>query len=281
MLILRETNTLCPRSALCPGLSGEDRGMSLFAVLMLGRSNDKEHRMKNVFVQWVLLGGLLICAVASGAEQDGADPLKLETTRDKASYSLGVKFGEAFGQGKDLLDIDIVVRALRDVYEGRDLAMDMDDVNRTFAGFQQAMRKRIMEAAKVAGESAKADGEAFLAANAGKEGVIVLDSGLQYKVLEDGAGATPTRADTVKTHYRGTLVDGTEFDSSYARGTPAEFPVTQVIGGWTEALLLMREGAKWELYIPSDLAYGPRGAPPKIPPHAALVFQIEVLEIVK
>lgn len=237
--------------------------------------------MKNVFVQWVLVGVLLVSVAASGAEQDDAKPLKLETTRDKASYSLGVKFGEAFGQGKDLLDIDIVVRALRDVYEGRDLAMDMDDVNRTFAGFQQAMRKRIMEAAKVAGEAAEADGEAFLAANAGKEGVIVLDSGLQYKVLEDGAGATPTRADTVKTHYRGTLVDGTEFDSSYARGTPTEFPVTQVIGGWTEALLLMREGAKWELYIPSDLAYGPRGAPPKIPPHAALVFQIELLEIVK
>lgn len=237
--------------------------------------------MKNVFVQWVLVGVLLVSVAASGAEQDGAKPLKLETTRDKASYSLGVKFGEAFGQGKDLLDIDIVVRALRDVYEGRDLAMDMDDVNRTFAGFQQAMRKRIMEAAKVAGEAAEADGEAFLAANAGKEGVIVLDSGLQYKVLEDGAGATPTRADTVKTHYRGTLVDGTVFDSSYDRGESAEFPVTQVIGGWTEALLLMREGAKWELYIPSDLAYGPRGAPPKIPPHAALVFQIELLEIVK
>lgn len=237
--------------------------------------------MKNVFVQWVLVGVLLVSVAASGAEQDGAKPLKLETTRDKASYSLGVKFGEAFGQGKDLLDIDIVVRALRDVYEGRDLAMDMDDVNRTFAGFQQAMRKRIMEAAKVAGEAAEADGEAFLAANAGKEGVIVLDSGLQYKVLEDGAGATPTRANTVKTHYRGTLVDGTVFDSSYDRGEPAEFPVTQVIRGWTEALQLMQEGAKWELYIPSDLAYGSRGAPPKIPPNAALVFQIELLEIVK
>ncbi len=170
--------------------------------------------------------------------------------------------------------MDTVVRALRDVYEGRDLLMDMDDVNRTFAGFQQTMRKRITEAGRT-------DGEAFLAANAKKEGVVVLPSGLQYKVLVAGSGATPMTANTVKTHYRGTLLDGTEFDSSYKREEPTEFPVTQVIRGWTEALLLMQVGAKWELYIPSNLAYGSRGAPPMIPPNAALVFQIELLEIVK
>lgn len=126
----------------------------------------------------------------------------------------------------------------------------------------------------------KAEGETFLAANAKKDGVTVLPSGLQYKVITEGTGATPTTADRVTTHYRGTLVDGTEFDSSYKRGQPATFGVTKVIRGWTEALLLMKEGAKWELYIPYAMAYGERGRP-SIPPYSALIFEIELISIVK
>jgi FKBP-type peptidyl-prolyl cis-trans isomerase len=138
------------------------------------------------------------------------------------------------------------------------------------------------QAAKQAKEASEglAKGNAYLAANRTKEGVIVLPSGLQYKVITEGTGNTPVATDKVKTHYRGTLIDGTEFDSSYKRGTPAEFPVTGVIKGWVEALQLMKEGGKWELYIPANLAYGSR-ARPTIPANSALVFEIELIEIVK
>jgi FKBP-type peptidyl-prolyl cis-trans isomerase FklB len=126
---------------------------------------------------------------------------------------------------------------------------------------------------------AKAEGERFLAENAKKPGVVTLPSGLQYKVLQDGTGAVPTKRSTVTTHYKGTLIDGTEFDSSYSRGQPASFGVTQVIAGWTEALQLMKVGAKWELYLPSGLAYGPRGAGGDIGPNEALIFLIELLAV--
>ena len=128
-------------------------------------------------------------------------------------------------------------------------------------------------------EKNKKEGEEFLAKNREKEGVITLESGLQYKVIKEGNGPTPTVANKVKTHYRGRLIDGTEFDSSYKRGQPATFPVTGVIKGWTEALLLMNVGSKWELYIPYDLAYGEQGRPPKIPPASTLIFEIELLGI--
>lgn len=126
---------------------------------------------------------------------------------------------------------------------------------------------------------AKADGEKFLAENAKKPGVTVLPSGLQYKILKDGTGASPTRKSSVTTHYRGTLINGKEFDSSIARNEPATFGVTQVIAGWTEALQLMKVGSKWELYLPSQLAYGPRGAGADIGPNEALIFQVELLAI--
>ena len=126
-------------------------------------------------------------------------------------------------------------------------------------------------------EANQAEGEAFLTANAAKEGVVSLDSGLQYKVLVEGTGDTPQSSDTVSVHYRGTLLDGTEFDSSHSRGKPASFPVTGVISGWTEALQLMKEGAKWELYIPASLAYGARGSSGVIGPNATLIFEVELL----
>jgi FKBP-type peptidyl-prolyl cis-trans isomerase FklB len=127
----------------------------------------------------------------------------------------------------------------------------------------------------------KVAGEKFLAENAKKAGVVTRPSGLQYKVITDGTGAMPTKSSIVSTHYRGTLINGTEFDSSYARNEPCSFGVTQVIAGWTEALQLMKVGAKWELYIPSKLAYGPRGAPPDIGPNETLIFQVELLAIVR
>jgi FKBP-type peptidyl-prolyl cis-trans isomerase FklB len=132
---------------------------------------------------------------------------------------------------------------------------------------------------KKTGEMNKKEGETFLAGNKKKEGVVTLPSGMQYKVMKQGSGKKPKLTDTVTTHYKGTLIDGTEFDSSYRRGQPVSFPVNGVIAGWTEALQLMEEGAKWQLFIPSPLAYGEKGAGPQIGPHATLIFEVELISV--
>jgi len=144
---------------------------------------------------------------------------------------------------------------------------------------QTEVRKQQMEKMQVAAEANKKQGDEFLAANKAKEGVVTLPSGLQYKVLQQGTGPKPTATDSVVCNYRGTLVDGTEFDGSYKRGQPATFPVSQVVKGWTEALQLMPIGSKWQLFVPADLAYGPRGKPPVIGPNATLIFEIELISI--
>jgi FKBP-type peptidyl-prolyl cis-trans isomerase FklB len=145
--------------------------------------------------------------------------------------------------------------------------------------FQQQVMAQQQQKAATEGDRNKADGAAFLAKNKQIQGVQTLPSGVQYKVLKQGAGATPKAADTVTTHYRGSLIDGTVFDSSYDRGEPASFGVTQVIKGWTEVLQLMKVGDKWQVFIPSDLAYGPQGRPPKIAPNAVLIFEMELLDV--
>jgi len=160
------------------------------------------------------------------------------------------------------------------------MAMTRDQMRQVMTTFRQQMMAKQKQRQQVDGAKNLAMGKAFLEANGKKEGVKVLPSGLQYKVIKKGTGKTPTAADKVKTHYRGTLIDGTEFDSSYKRNAPAVFGVTQVIKGWTEALQLMKEGAKWQLYIPANLAYGERGRP-GIPPNSTLIFDIELLEVVK
>jgi FKBP-type peptidyl-prolyl cis-trans isomerase FklB len=147
------------------------------------------------------------------------------------------------------------------------------------AAFQKEMMAKQQELAKRLGEKNKKEGEAFLSENRKKEGIKALPSGLQYKVVKAGTGKKPKSTDTVTTHYRGTLIDGTEFDSSYRRGQPASFPVSGVIAGWTEALQLMEEGAKWQLFIPPNLAYGERGAGSQIGPNATLIFEIELISI--
>jgi FKBP-type peptidyl-prolyl cis-trans isomerase FklB len=147
------------------------------------------------------------------------------------------------------------------------------------AAFQKEMMAKQQELAKRLGEKNKKEGEAFLSENRKKEGIKALPSGLQYKVVKAGTGKKPKSTDTVTTHYRGTLIDGTEFDSSYRRGQPASFPVSGVIPGWTEALQLMEEGAKWQLFIPPNLAYGERGAGSQIGPNATLIFEIELISI--
>ena len=178
------------------------------------------------------------------------------------------------------VNLELLVQGLKDALAGTKLALSKDEMTKTYTGWQQKMRAK--QAAKKAKEAAEnlAAGTAYLEANKAKEGVKVLPSGLQYKVVTEGTGNTPTADDKVKTHYRGTLIDGSEFDSSYKRNKPAEFGVKGVIKGWTEALQLMKEGGKWELYIPANLAYGQRGRP-GIPGNSTLIFEIELLEIVK
>jgi FKBP-type peptidyl-prolyl cis-trans isomerase FklB len=159
------------------------------------------------------------------------------------------------------------------------MLMTDEEMQQTMMAFQQQMQARQMEKMKTVADKNKADGATFLAENKAKEGVVTLESGLQYKVIENGQGKKPVATETVVCNYRGTTIDGKEFDSSYKRGEPASFPVGGVIKGWTEALQLMNVGAKWELYIPSDLAYGDRGAGGSIAPGSTLVFELELLGI--
>ena len=158
--------------------------------------------------------------------------------------------------------------------------MTDEEVRETLTALSVGLKEKAMAKRKEAGAASIKEGKEFLDANKKKEGVVTLPSGLQYKVIKAGTGAVPKATDTVKTHYRGTLISGTEFDSSYKRNEPAEFPVGGVIKGWTEALQLMKTGSKWQLYIPSELAYGENGAGADIPPNAVLTFDIELLEIV-
>ena len=209
-----------------------------------------------------------------------ATGISLETEMEKVSYIIGTQIARNFKTQDIDVNVDSLAQGIKDALAGTKLALSEAEMKTVYSGWQRRMKAQ--QAAKQAKEASEglAKGNAYLAANRTKEGVIVLPSGLQYKVITEGTGNTPVATDKVKTHYRGTLIDGTEFDSSYKRGTPAEFPVTGVIKGWVEALQLMKEGGKWELYIPANLAYGSR-ARPTIPANSALVFEIELIEIVK
>ena len=206
-----------------------------------------------------------------------ATALALTTQKQKNSYALGMSVGIGFQkQGIDkFVDSALVIRGVRDALGGAKTAMTEDEMK---AALQQLRHEwQATQDAKVK-EAAK-EGEAFLAANKSKDGVKVLPDGLQYKVLTEGNGPKPTATDTVTVNYRGTLIDGKEFDSSYKRGQPTSFPVGGVIKGWTEALQLMPVGSKWQLFIPADLAYGDRGAGSDIAPGATLIFEVELLSI--
>jgi len=210
-----------------------------------------------------------------------AAPLTLKTPKDKASYAIGVNIGK--GLHRDSVDVDpaILMRGLRDALSGGKTQMTDDEVKAAMVALQADLRKKTEAKMAIEGEANKKAGDAFLAANKAKEGVTALPDGLQYKILQTGTGPKPTAADTVVCNYKGTLLDGTEFDSSYKRGQPATFPVGQVIKGWTEVLQLMPVGSKWEVFIPSDLAYGPQGPRQGGPigPNATLVFEIELMSI--
>ncbi len=208
-----------------------------------------------------------------------AAPLALTTQKDKFSYALGMNLGASLHKQAVPVDPNILARGLKDVLAGGKTAMTEDQAKATLMAVQAEMRKKQEEQMQIAGAAGKKEGEAFLAANKSKEGVVTLPSGLQYKILTQGTGPKPTAADSVVCNYRGTLINGTEFDSSYKRGEPATFPVSGVIKGWTEALQLMPVGSKWQLFVPSDLAYGERSPAPQIGPDSMLIFEVELLSI--
>jgi FKBP-type peptidyl-prolyl cis-trans isomerase FklB len=203
----------------------------------------------------------------------------LKTQKEKVSYSVGVDVAKSLAKMGMDLDLDVFIRGLKDGFSGKKLLMTDDEMHATMNAFQNDLLKNQSQGKQTAAEENKKAGEAFLAENKKKEGVVTLPSGLQYKILKAGKGKKPTDADKVECHYRGTLIDGTEFDSSYRRGKPATFPVAGVIAGWTEALKLMPVGSKWQLFVPSQLAYKERGAGADIGPNATLIFEVELLGI--
>lgn len=199
---------------------------------------------------------------------------------DKVSYALGLGIGQQLAQmGATELNIDDFAAAIKDVISGKELKVSNREAQSIVQDYFRQQEEKINAKRAEQGKAAKADGEKYLAENAKKEGVVVLPSGLQYLVLKEGTGKKPKATDKVKCHYEGFLTNGQVFDSSVQRGEPAVFPLNQVIAGWTEGLQLMQEGAKYRFFIPYVLGYGPSGAGGSIPPYAALIFDVELIEV--
>jgi FKBP-type peptidyl-prolyl cis-trans isomerase FklB len=222
---------------------------------------------------------VLLCLVAMTIQLSAQKKPTLTTEKDKVSYIIGTEIAKNLKkQGIDI-DPEFLFKGLKDAFTDQKLALSDSEIQQVMMAFQQEMMAKQSKKAGELAEKNQKEGEAFLAANKKKDSVITLPSGLQYKVIAEGTGKMPTLNDTVTTNYRGTLIDGTEFDNSYKRGEPATFPVSGVIPGWTEALQHMKVGAKWQLFVPSNLGYGERGAGETIGPNATLIFEVELLSI--
>ncbi len=229
-----------------------------------------KYRARVVVIAAVVLASGVVC---------GADGQTLRTEKEKTSYTVGVQMGMDMKKFRMDVDPDVVAKGFRDAYTGGKLLLNDRDMSQALADTQKQMAARSADVIKEDAEKNRQEGEAFLARNRTMEGVRTLPDGLQYRVMKTGTGRTPRPTDTVVVNYRGTFVDGTEFDSSYRRGQPFVFPVNSVIKGWAEALQLMKVGSKWQLFIPPRLAYGPQGAPPVIGPDETLIFELELLSI--
>jgi FKBP-type peptidyl-prolyl cis-trans isomerase len=215
-------------------------------------------------------------AVAEESQQ------QFKTLEDRYSYAYGADLAQTFKAEGVKVNVPLLAAAMQDVFDGRETKISAGEIAATFEVFQDVHRKEKEAARVVTAKKNTKEGEIFLKENAKKEGVIVTKSGLQYKVIAKGSsGYKPTAEDEVKVHYRGRLIDGTEFDSTYSRNEPYSTVPQALIEGWSEALQLMTEGSKWELYIPANLAYGEEGSPPYVGPNAVLIFEVELLEIKK
>jgi len=225
----------------------------------------------------MLVLSVCILIMASGAGF-GADKAEFRTQKEKQSYAIGMNTGRSLKDNSIDIDYAALIKGIKDAFSGGNTLLTEQEARETIAALQRDQLAKQPLIRKMLVEKNKKEGDAFLAENKKKDGVKTLPSGLQYKVLTEGKGASPKASDTVSVHYRGTFMDGTEFDSSYKRNEPAAFPVNGVIKGWTEALQLMKEGSKWQLVIPPHLAYGESGGP-GIPPHAVLIFEVELVKI--
>jgi FKBP-type peptidyl-prolyl cis-trans isomerase FklB len=226
-----------------------------------------------------LLAVLVLAGITGCQSQQGAN-VKLETRQDKISYSIGMSVGKNLHRDSIAISPEAFLRGVMDAkLDSSKHLMTEAEIQDTMRAFSREMQVKQEERARAQAIKNITEGATFLAENAKKPGVVTLPSGLQYRVITEGTGKKPQLTSTVKTHYTGRLLDGTEFDSSRKHGQPAEFPCNGVIPGWTEALQLMKAGSKWELYIPSNLAYGEQGAGNVIPPNATLIFEIELLEV--
>ncbi|HEY6348963.1 MAG TPA: FKBP-type peptidyl-prolyl cis-trans isomerase [Candidatus Angelobacter sp.] len=275
--------------------------MSTTTLYLPSRAQDGTMTVMNksaVILQSVLLAGFAFAPMSAAAQGSGssklpdeppaktqgtapATPSPFKDQKEKTSYAIGAYFGRLLqNQAMDPTDIDpnILLQGLKDAMAGKP-QMTEDEQRATLMQLQSTAQAKMAEKHKTEGAANQKEGETFLAANKTKEGVVTLPSGLEYKVLTAGTGPKPTASDTVSCNYRGTFINGTEFDSSYKRGQPASFKVGGVIKGWTEALQLMPVGSKWQLFIPSSLAYGDQGAGRDIPPDETLIFEVELLAI--
>lgn len=225
-----------------------------------------------------LLGAALLMSACGGSDSSSA---RLETDDQKASYGIGLDMGRNLAPARNHLDMAAFRRGIEDALAEREPALPQEEIQTALQAFSQTVMEEQQAERTASAETNRTEGEAYLAENGAKEGVTTTESGLQYEVLEPGDGPRPTTEDQVRIHYRGTLIDGTSFDSSYDRGEPATFQVSGVIPGFTEALQLMPVGSKYRIVIPSDLAYGAQGAGQDIGPNATLIFEIELLEIVQ
>lgn len=245
---------------------------SLLSRLAMKTAADRgDCAMKFIFT--ILLNAILLAGIAAAENRPG-----LESRKGKLSYSVGYQVGSDFlRQGKEI-NPKVLLKGIQDAMAGNAPLMNPEEMRTTLTNLQksisEAQKERMLERA----ENMLAAGKRFLAENEKKEGVITLPSGLQYKIVKEGSGKTPTANDSVTVHYTGTLIDGTEFDSSYKRKKPATFPVNGVIDGWTEALLIMKEGSHWKLFIPPELAYGDKRAG-AIEPNSTLIFDVELISI--
>lgn len=238
--------------------------------------------MKKCFaliVSLLLTGAGLACA--QEAEMEGAAEGTPATQVEKVSYSIGLNMGRSLQQQSVEVDVDQLTQGIRDGLSGAEAKMTDEEIQTVMQAFQQEMMQKAQQQQAEAASKNEAEGAEFLAENKEREGVMVTDSGLQYEVLEEGDGPKPSAEDQVTVHYKGTLIDGTVFDSSYDRGQPATFPLNAVIPGWTEGVQLMNVGSKYKLYIPPQLGYGAQGQGPTIGPNATLIFEVELLEIVE
>lgn len=224
-------------------------------------------------LKWIAALGVVLLA----SQVLAADTPVLTSETARQSYAIGVDIARNFKKLGISMDLDVFVKAFRDVFSGEKLLMSERDLRLVMNAYRSELQQKQAEMTRITAEVNKKAGETFLASNKEKEGVVTLESGLQYKIIKEGKGKKPVDGDMIECNYRGTLIDGKEFDSSYENGAPAFFPLDKVIPGWKEALKLMPVGSKWQLFVPPSLAYGDRGAGRDIGPNQTLIFEIELL----